>query len=61
MTEDQAKKRVCHRTMAAVALAGDTPVYAQAKCLASGCMAWNFNSKDPTGKDGDCALKREPT
>jgi hypothetical protein len=47
--------------MAAVALAGDTPVYAQAKCLASGCMAWNFNSKDPTGKDGDCALKREPT
>lgn len=60
MTEDQAKKLVCHRTLAALALEAEEPVFAQAKCIASACMAWQFDPKDPKGKQGDCALKRIP-
>ncbi len=39
MTEDEAKTKICHKTLGATVIAGEANFY-PAACIASECMAW---------------------
>jgi hypothetical protein len=40
MTEDEAKTKVCHRTLAALAVPEVGSFHQFANCIGSACMAW---------------------
>lgn len=45
MTEEEAKTKTCHKTLAPVASAdGSAPWHSPANCIGSGCMAWRWHN-----------------
>jgi hypothetical protein len=58
VTEEEAKTRWCHRTLAALAVVEVGSFFHRAKCLGSDCMAWRWD-QDEDGErhmDGHCGL-----
>jgi hypothetical protein len=70
MTEDEAKTKTCHMTIAATVIAGEANFY-PAVCIGSDCMAWRWeqrfipreqNAPEITysKRDGYCGLAGKP-
>lgn len=49
MTEEEAKQKTCHETLAAL-VGGEFSSYAHAPCLGSQCMAWRWYGVLSDGK-----------
>jgi hypothetical protein len=62
MTEDEAKQKTCHKTLAPVATAdGSAPWHSPAACIGSACMAWRELFESTHGKKvGYCGLAGKP-
>jgi hypothetical protein len=42
LTEQQAKAKLCHKTLAPVSMSHEFPIQTPANCVGSECMAWRF-------------------
>lgn len=66
MTEDEAKTKTCHKTLAPVASGdGSAPWFSCAACIGSDCMAWRTFPASEWNEhrkmtDGFCGLAGKP-
>ncbi len=59
MTEQEAKKTTCHKTLVPVASAdGSAPWFSPQACIGSACMAWRWGDYEQT--EGYCGLAGRP-
>lgn len=62
MTEEEAKEKICHKTLAAMGGSDGVPSWTSPQpCLGSACMAWRWLYADEFGADanglGDLRVK----
>lgn len=61
MTEDEAKTKTCHRTLAAIHDPSGGVFHAPAACIGSACMAWRWKAFSGEGLIHAIKRRREET